>query len=83
MRSLFLDFQYALRLARKNAGFTLVAVLISGLLLKLDSRDMLALIFAITLVIGLVANLFTAVFVSRFIFDAELSGKRQVAALSI
>ena len=31
--------------------FTLVAVLISGLLLKLDSRDMLALIFAITLVI--------------------------------
>lgn len=39
--------------------------------------------FAITLVIGLVANLFTAVFVSRFIFDAELSGKRQVAALSI
>lgn len=39
--------------------------------------------FAVTLVIGLVANLFTAVFVSRFIFDAELSGKRQVAALSI
>lgn len=31
--------------------FILVAVLISGLLLKLDSRDMLALIFAITLVI--------------------------------
>jgi diacylglycerol kinase (ATP) len=31
--------------------FTLVAVLISGLLLKLDRRDMLALIFAITLVI--------------------------------
>ncbi len=39
--------------------------------------------FAVTLVIGLVANLFTAVFVSRTIFDAELSGKRQVAALSI
>lgn len=31
--------------------FILVAVLLSGLLLKLDSRDMLALIFAITLVI--------------------------------
>lgn len=31
--------------------FTLVAVLISGLLLKLESRDMVALIFAITLVI--------------------------------
>src|SRR5579863_1995857 len=39
--------------------------------------------FAVTLVIGLAANLFTAVFVSRTIFDAELSGKRQVAALSI
>jgi preprotein translocase subunit SecD len=39
--------------------------------------------FAVTLVIGLVANLFTAVFVSRTIFDAELAGKRQVAALSI
>jgi preprotein translocase subunit SecD len=39
--------------------------------------------FAVTLVIGLVANLFTAVFVSRTIFDAELAGKRQLAALSI
>jgi preprotein translocase subunit SecD len=39
--------------------------------------------FAVTLVIGLGANLFTAVFVSRTIFDSELSGKRQVAALSI
>jgi protein-export membrane protein SecD len=39
--------------------------------------------FAVTLVIGLVANLFTAVFVSRTIFDFELSGKRQVEALSI
>ncbi len=39
--------------------------------------------FAVTLVIGLGANLFTAVFVSRTIFDAELSGKRQLAALSI
>lgn len=39
--------------------------------------------FAVTLVIGLVANLFTAVFVSRTIFDAELYGKGRVAALSI
>ena len=39
--------------------------------------------FAVTLVLGLLANLFTAVFVSRFIFDWELSGKKQVAALSI
>jgi preprotein translocase subunit SecD len=39
--------------------------------------------FAVTLVIGLIANVFTAVFVSRAIFDWELSGKRQQAALSI
>jgi preprotein translocase subunit SecD len=39
--------------------------------------------FAVTLVIGLIANIFTAVFVSKTIFDAELSGKRQVTALSI
>ena len=39
--------------------------------------------FAVTLVIGLVANLFTAVFVSKTIFDFELSGKKQVTALSI
>jgi preprotein translocase subunit SecD len=39
--------------------------------------------FAVTLVIGLIANVFTAVFVSKAIFDAELSGSRQVEALSI
>jgi len=39
--------------------------------------------FAVTLVIGLVANVFTAVFVSKTIFDFELSGKKQVTALSI
>jgi len=39
--------------------------------------------FAVTLLIGLVANVFTAVFVSRTIFDFELSGKRMVEALSI
>ncbi len=39
--------------------------------------------FAITLVIGLLANVFTAVFVSRAIFDWELSRRRQVTALSI
>jgi preprotein translocase subunit SecD len=39
--------------------------------------------FAVTLVIGLVANLFTAVFVSRTIFDYELSGRRQMQELSI
>ncbi len=39
--------------------------------------------FAVTLVIGLVANLFTAVFVSKFIFDWELSRPKPVTALSI
>ena len=39
--------------------------------------------FAVTLVIGLVANLFTAVFVSRTIFMAELVGQRQALTLSI
>jgi len=39
--------------------------------------------FAVTLVIGLIANVFTAVFVSRVIFEYELSRKKQVTALSI
>jgi preprotein translocase subunit SecD len=39
--------------------------------------------FAITLTIGLFANVFTAVFVSKVIFDYELSRSRQVTALSI
>ncbi len=39
--------------------------------------------FAVTLVIGLLANVFTAVFVSKVIFDWELSRRRQVTELSI
>jgi preprotein translocase subunit SecD len=39
--------------------------------------------FAVTLVIGLAANVFTAVFVSRTIFDYELSGHRRMEELSI
>lgn len=39
--------------------------------------------FAVTLVIGLVANVFTAVFVSRTIFMVELSGQQQMVTLSI
>ncbi len=39
--------------------------------------------FAVTLVIGLGANLFTAVFVSKAIFDWELSRPKPVTALSI
>jgi preprotein translocase subunit SecD len=39
--------------------------------------------FAVTLAFGLFANLFTAVFVSRLIFDAILQKKERGAALSI
>lgn len=39
--------------------------------------------FAVTLVIGLFANVFTAVFVSKAIFDWELSNQRQLTTLSI
>jgi len=39
--------------------------------------------FALTLVFGLLANLFTAVFVSRLIFDTILSKKERGATLSI
>jgi len=39
--------------------------------------------FAVTLAIGLIANLFTSVFVSRLIFDLGLAGKKQVKELSI
>jgi hypothetical protein len=33
--------------------------------------------------VGLIANLFTSVFVSRLIFDISLAGKQQVTELSI
>jgi preprotein translocase subunit SecD len=39
--------------------------------------------FATTLTIGLIANVFTAVFVSRTIFELVLSRRRQVQTLSI
>lgn len=39
--------------------------------------------FAVTLVIGLVANIFTAVFVSRTLFEWWLGGRERVARLSI
>ncbi|MEO8658615.1 MAG: protein translocase subunit SecD [Bryobacteraceae bacterium] len=39
--------------------------------------------FAVTLVIGLIANVFTAVFVSRTIFETELTGTREATSLSI
>ncbi|MEO5924874.1 MAG: protein translocase subunit SecD [Bryobacteraceae bacterium] len=39
--------------------------------------------FAVTLVIGLLANLFTSIFVSRVMFDWGLSGKQRPETLSI
>ena len=39
--------------------------------------------FAVTLVIGLFANVFTAVFVSRTIFNWELGGQKRAVTLSI
>ncbi len=39
--------------------------------------------FAITLIIGIAASMFTAVFVSRLIFDVSLSKRKQKAKLSI
>ncbi|HXT23084.1 MAG TPA: protein translocase subunit SecD, partial [Thermoanaerobaculia bacterium] len=39
--------------------------------------------FAVTLVIGLLASLFTAVFVSHWLFDLELSLRKRVESISI
>jgi preprotein translocase subunit SecD len=39
--------------------------------------------FAVTLVIGLAASMFTAVFVSRQLFELVLSRKQRVESLSI
>jgi preprotein translocase subunit SecD len=39
--------------------------------------------FAVTLSIGLIANMFTSIFVSHFLFDLIYGGRRQVESLSI
>jgi preprotein translocase subunit SecD len=39
--------------------------------------------FAVTLAFGLLANLFTAVYVSRVIFDAHLRNKERGATISV
>jgi preprotein translocase subunit SecD len=39
--------------------------------------------FAMTLFIGLISNLFTSIFVSKTLFELELSSRQQVATLSI
>jgi preprotein translocase subunit SecD len=39
--------------------------------------------FAVTLTFGLISNLFTSTFISKALFEAALSGRRQVQTLSI
>jgi preprotein translocase subunit SecD len=74
-----------------NAGFgkavltiidsNLTTIVAAGFLFLFGSGPVRG--FAITLAIGLIANLFTSVFVSRLIFDLVLSGRKQVKTLSI
>ncbi len=74
-----------------NAGFgkailtiidtNLTTIIAAGFLFLFGSGPVKG--FAITLAIGLIANLFTSVFVSRLIFDIGLAGKKQVKTLSI
>jgi preprotein translocase subunit SecD len=62
---------------------THLAALISAIILYVTSSNGPVRGFAVTLVIGLVANMFTAVFVSRTLFELVLNRKRSVEAISI
>jgi preprotein translocase subunit SecD len=74
-----------------NAGFgkafltivdtNLTTIIAAGFLFLFGSGPIRG--FAVTLAVGLIANLFTSVFVSRLIFDISLAGKQQVTELSI
>jgi preprotein translocase subunit SecD len=74
-----------------NAGFnrvfwtlvdTHVAALISALfLMNFGTGPIRG--FAVTLTLGLVSNLFTSIFVSKTLFELELSRRQQAATLSI
>ena len=59
-----------------------VTIFLSGLVLYAVGTDEVR-GFALTLIIGMIWNLFTAVFVSRVIFDSHLKNKERGAALSI
>jgi preprotein translocase subunit SecD len=61
---------------------THVTTIVSGIILYLAASGPVR-GFATTLIIGLAANLFTSVFVSRLIFDAILNRKAPGQALSI
>jgi preprotein translocase subunit SecD len=62
---------------------THVTTIVSALILILVGKGTPVMGFAVTLIVGLGANLFTAVFVSRVIFDWVLSRKRVGETLSI
>jgi preprotein translocase subunit SecD len=62
---------------------THATTIISAAILIIVGKGTPVMGFAVTLIVGLFANLFTAVFVSRVIFDWVLSRKRVGEALSI
>src|SRR5579863_2037114 len=62
---------------------THVTTIVSAAILMLAGQGTPVFGFSVTLIVGLAANLFTAVFVSRFIFDFILSRKDRGEALSI
>jgi preprotein translocase subunit SecD len=62
---------------------THLAALISAAILYTTSSSGPVRGFAVTLVIGLIANMFTAVFVSRTLFELVINRKRTVEAISI
>ncbi|HSY90850.1 MAG TPA: protein translocase subunit SecD [Candidatus Binatus sp.] len=62
---------------------THVTTVVTAIILMLAGKGTPVFGFSVTLIVGLMANLFTAVFVSRFIFDWLLSRKQRGEALSI
>lgn len=62
---------------------THVTTVVTAIILMLAGQGTPVFGFSVTLIIGLLANLFTAVFVSRVIFDSILQRKSRGEALSI
>jgi len=62
---------------------THVTTVVTAIILMLAGQGTPVFGFSVTLIIGLLANLFTAVFVSRVIFDSILQRKARGEALSI
>jgi len=62
---------------------THVTTVVTAIILMLAGKGTPVFGFSVTLIVGLLANLFTAVFVSRFVFDWILSRKQRGEALSI